>query len=133
MSALSDLGLTPRTPRAIAVLVALRSGPRSVNQIADAIADTSAIATAELVALLMTAGTGLRLVQPVGRLYGLTYDGLAWLQSHGLDATPAAKQALYDATDARQARSEYHRPDAVDPRLAVDVNVDAFGRRTVRS
>lgn len=37
-------------------------------------------------------------------LWGLTHDGLGWLQLHGLDASPAAKQALYAATDAQAVR-----------------------------
>jgi hypothetical protein len=99
---LRDLALTPR---AVAVLVCLRKGPRSVASIADAIGDSTIIATRDLLRLLSIDSaqdaTGHKLVREgIGSqraTYGLTHDGLGWLQSHGLDATPAAKQALYAA------------------------------------
>lgn len=106
MTNLRDLALRPR---AIAILVALRKGPRSTGSLADAIGDTDATETGSLL-LLMADGidgarTGRKLVQLTGaRSWGLTHDGLGWLQSQGLDATPAAKQALYATTDAQAVR-----------------------------
>ncbi len=105
---LRDLDLTPR---AVAALVFLRKGPRSISLIADAIGDSSTMQTVELLDLLCkalpSAETPWTLLQkyPTTTVprYGLTHDGLGWLQLRGLDATPAAKQALYDATDAQQA------------------------------
>jgi hypothetical protein len=108
---LRDLALTPR---ATAVLVALRKGPRSIASIADALADLDVNGTTELL-VLMASGingdhTGPTLVQPIGGpsptsrpRYCLTHDGLGWLQSKGLDATATAKQALYYMTDLQQA------------------------------
>lgn len=99
---LRDLDLTPRT---VAVLVALRKGPRSPRALADAIADSTFTDTVNLLTLMSQGVDGRKLIMPgrQARGYGLTYDGLGWLQSHGLDATPAAKQALYAAADAQQA------------------------------
>lgn len=104
---LRDLVLTPR---AVAALVSLRKGPRSIAQLADAIGDLTTAETGILVSTLCgradAAGRWVLLERyPVAAgtrsRYGLTHDGLGWLQCRGLDATPAAKQALYGATDAR--------------------------------
>lgn len=90
-------------PRAIAVLCALRSGPKTRNQLGTAIGDGSStvgrVATDNL--LIDMCRPGLDLITSKHDRWYLDHDGLGWLQSHGLDATPEAKQALYDATDAR--------------------------------
>lgn len=106
---LRDLNLTPR---AIAALVALRKGPRSIGSIADAIADDIAdtrILMNTLCGRADAAGRWVLVQRYPGRsvrdTYGLTHDGLGWLQSHGLDASADAKQALYAATDAQVVRS----------------------------
>lgn len=104
---LRDLALTPR---AIAALVALRKGPRSIGSLADSLAD-DITSTRSLMSLLCgradAAGRWVLVQRYNGRssreTYGLTHDGIGWLQSQGLDATADAKQALYAATDA-QAR-----------------------------
>jgi len=99
---LRDLALRPR---AIATLCTLRRGPRSTGDIADALGDADINETRSLL-LLMSEGidgarTGRKLVQAAGpRSWGLTHDGLGWLQSQGLDATEDAKQAMYGATPA---------------------------------
>jgi hypothetical protein len=95
---LRDLALAPR---AAAAVLCLRRGPRTVRAIADAIADRYLADTVTLMELLANGVDGRKLVQsePV-RSYGLTHDGIGWLQSQGLDATPAAKQALYAAAAA---------------------------------
>lgn len=97
------------TPRAMAVLVALRKGLRSTAAISAAIADESTTETRSLLQLMAVGIDGRMLVVQCGsggsggRIWGLTNDGIGWLQSHGLDATSAAKQALYDAIDVQTA------------------------------
>lgn len=105
MTNLRDLALRPRS---VAVLVALRKGPRSTRALADALADRLLSDTLDLLTLMSQGidgeGHGARLVAPCEtRSWGLTHDGLGWLQSQGLDATADAKQALYAATDAARA------------------------------
>ncbi len=124
---LRDLVLKPRV---VTVLVALRKGPRSPRALADAIGDQDFTDTVNLLTLMSRGiegdGSGPKLVAPgrQARSYGLTHDGLGWLQSQGLDATPAAKQALYDATDTANA-AEHTREvgrttlDATTAQLAV--------------
>lgn len=109
MTNLRDLALTPR---ATAVLVALRKGPRSIGSIADAISDDIAAARSLISTLCGRADAAGRWVlvqrypgRSVRDTYGLTHDGLGWLQSHGLDASEIAKQALYATTDAQAVRS----------------------------
>ena len=106
---LRDLDLTPR---ATAALVALRKGPRSTGSLADAIGDATSQETYGLMRLLASgidgANTGRRLVlehKPSSAMarWGLSHDGLGWLQSHGLDASESAKQALYAANEVRPA------------------------------
>lgn len=108
MTNLRDLVLTPR---ATAVLVALRKGPRSIGSIADATADDITDARSlmsTLCGLVDATGRWVLVQRYSGRsvrdTYGLTHDGLGWLQSHGLDASESAKQALYAATDAQAVR-----------------------------
>jgi hypothetical protein len=107
MTNLRDLALQPR---AVALLVALRKGPRSTASLADAIGDTLVAQTRSLCQLMADGFDGYRLIA-FGRdglgtraAYGLTHDGLGWLQSQGLDASESAKQALYAATDAQAVR-----------------------------
>jgi hypothetical protein len=96
---LRDLALRPR---AVAILVALRKGPRRVSAIADAIAEDTKTET--LVMLRSVAERGLiQSYDTQSAVWGLTYDGLGWLQGQGLDASESAKQALYAATDAQTA------------------------------
>jgi len=105
---LRDLALAPR---AVAVLVCLRKGPRTIRAIADAIADESMLQTRALLALLVDGingdHTGRKLVREnIGSqrgTYGLSDDGLGWLQSHGLDASQACRDAMYDRTRAASA------------------------------
>lgn len=112
MTNLRDLALNPR---AVAILVALRKGPRSTGSLADAIGDELRAQTKELCRLLAAGVDGYRLLaeyppDPAGTglanrdLWGLTHDGLGWLQLQGLDASESAKQALYAATDAQAVR-----------------------------
>lgn len=74
-------------PRAVAVLVALRSGPRTRAQLRHAIGDPSATATADLLGDMRS---GLlpraRLIEQLAgddRWY-LTHDGVEWLETNGL-------------------------------------------------
>lgn len=91
-------------PRAIAVLVALRSGPRTTRQLRDAIGDGR---KSDPNGLLRSMNDDHRLVErrPHDERWYLSHNGLGWLQSHGLDASDSAKQALYAATDAQAVRS----------------------------
>ncbi len=91
------------TPRATAVLVALRSGPRRLASMADAIADDSTRKTAALLVDMVADGL-IRAYGPPGRAlsWGLTSDGLAWLQTRGLDAAQSVKDELYPAADSAQ-------------------------------
>ncbi len=130
------------TPRAIAVLCALRAGPKTANQVGTAIGDGSTPAgrqaTADLLVDMQRPGMDL-IAQHDGRYY-LDHDGLGWLQSNGMDAAKEAR--IWNAVDGvalarraldRGARAAgEHAPDRVESNLAVDVNVDAFGHRTVR-
>lgn len=88
------------TPRATAVLVALRSGSRRLASLADAIADDSTHKTAALLADMVSEDL-IRAYGPPGRSrsWGLTSDGLGWLQTRGIDAAQSAKDELYPATD----------------------------------
>lgn len=99
-------------PRAVAILVALRKGPRSIRSLADAIADSDIAETRNLLHTLVRGISGdctgpqlaCLLVGGRGERWGLTHDGLGWLQGQGLDASESAKQALYAATDAQAVR-----------------------------
>ena len=113
MTNLQDLALKPR---AVAVLCALRSGLCSTCALADSIGDPATAETSELCRLLAAGVDGYKLIlehppYPNGTglgnldLWGLSHDGLGWLQLQGLDATENAKQALYAATDAQAVRS----------------------------
>lgn len=129
-------------PRAIAALLALRTGPKTANQIGTAIGDgnrpVDRAATADL--LVDMQRPGMDLVAGHEGKYYLDHDGLGWLQSQGLDAVKEAR--IWSVVDgvslARRALERgsraagSHVPDAVEPHLAVDANVDAFGHRTVR-
>jgi hypothetical protein len=96
---LRDLALEPR---AIAVLVALRSGPLTLQAVSTRISDRQNDETEVLIRDMID----LRLVAWVGSVsLHLDHDGLGWLQSKGLDASPGAVQALYAATDAQAVRS----------------------------
>jgi len=91
------------TPRATAVLVALRSGSRRLASMADAIADDSTRKTAALLADMVADGL-IRAYGPPGRSrsWGLTSDGLAWLQTRGLDAARSVKDELDADTNPAQ-------------------------------
>jgi hypothetical protein len=98
---LRDLALTPR---AVALLVILREGPLSASAIQYALRDRSIYDTR---GLLRDANAVPGVVMCYdGTLWGLTHDGLGWLQLQGLDASEGAKQALYTASDARTGRRE---------------------------
>lgn len=75
-------------PRPIAVLCALRSGPKTTNQLGTAIGDGSSRAgrqeTRDLLIDMQRPGLDL-IVEHEDRWY-LDHDGLGWLQSNGLDA-----------------------------------------------
>lgn len=78
----------PRTnlkPRAVAVMCALRSKPRALDNLSAAIGDPSRNATLDLLGAL-------RLDEFVGQIAGrpdwfLTAAGVAWLEAHGLSAS----------------------------------------------
>lgn len=93
-------------PRAVAVLVALRKGPRAPAALADALAEDS---IAELRALLVCMVAEQLIRAYSARVWGLTHDGLGWLQSNGLDATQDAKEALYAMTDAELETKQLHQ------------------------
>lgn len=82
-------------PRAVAVLCALRSGPRSTASLRGAIGDPTIHQTESLLLCMESVDCGAagsrRLVvrSTDGRWY-LDHDGLGWLQTNGLDAVPAA-------------------------------------------
>src|SRR5678815_3198670 len=103
MTNLRDLAMKPRC---VALLVILREGPLSTFAIKHALRDASIINTRALLRDANAFNTDRSLVMCYdGTLWGFTHDGLGWLQSHGLDASESAKQALYAATDAQAVRS----------------------------
>lgn len=99
MTNLRDLELTPRC---VALLVILREGPLSSSAIQRALRDRSIADTRDLLrdAHAFSADRSLVMCYD-GTLWGVTHDGLGWLQSHGLDASESAKQALYAAKYGR--------------------------------
>lgn len=115
----------PLRLRAIAVLVALRDGPLTAAAIDLRIGDQPSDDLAGLFRDMI----GLGLIVCRGSRWYLDHEGLAVLQRDGLDAAPEAR--AWHGAD--RSAPEHHQPDAVAPDLAVDVNVDAYGRRTVRS
>ena len=76
-------------PRAIAVLCALRSGPKNLAMLADAIGDHPINNTKELLAEMCRE----LLLGQVGNsvYYYLDHDGIGWLQNNGLDAVHEAR------------------------------------------
>ena len=91
------------TPRAVAVLCTLRSGATYYGTIAGRIGDDR---NADINALLRDMrALGLIAQHFDDSRWGLTHDGLGWLQLHGLDASESAKQALYAAADVQAVRS----------------------------
>ena len=104
MTNLRDLALKPRC---VALLVILREGPLSVSAIQHALRDRRISDTRDLLRDALAFSDDCSLVANCdGTFWGLTYDGLGWLQSQGLDASEDAKQALYAATDAGMAVSK---------------------------
>ena len=81
-------------PRAIAVLCALRSGPKTANQIGTAIGDGSRShdrrATADLLEDMASSRGGLEMLRRYDGRWYLDHNGLGWLQSNGLDAVNEA-------------------------------------------
>lgn len=87
-------------PRAIAVLCALRSGPKTSNQLGTAIGDGSDRAGRNATRVLLDVlsdreygkedGRGPMIVEH-GGLWYLDHDGLGWLQGQGLDAVAEAR------------------------------------------
>lgn len=76
-------------PRAIAVLVALRSGALTDTQIRARIGERRTDDTVQLLHDMRDLRLVIKLAS-TGRWY-LDHDGLGWLQDHGLDAVPGAK------------------------------------------
>lgn len=80
---------TDLKPRAVAVLVALRSGALTDTQIRSRIGERRTDDTVQLLHDMRDLRLVVRLAS-TGRWY-LDHDGLGWLQSHGLDAMPGAR------------------------------------------
>lgn len=78
-------------PRAIAVLVALRNGPRTTRQLRDAIGDGRKSDPNGLLASMRSAPLSLVTQRPHDDRWYLTHEGLGWLQNNGLDAAPEAR------------------------------------------
>lgn len=87
---------TPLKPRAIAVLVALRAGQRTLMQLRNALAEHS-VGTMRYLLCDMKAED--LVISVPGDLWQLTTVGLGWLQTNGLDATPGAKEAIFDVAE----------------------------------
>lgn len=82
------------TPRAIAVLVALRNGPLTATQLRSRIGDGgSAIQTLELLRDMRLLGLVAQVVESnqTAAAWYLDHDGIGWLQTSGLDAVPEAR------------------------------------------
>lgn len=94
------------TPRCVALLVILREGPLSRSAIQHALRDRSHADTLALLRDAHAFSADRSLVANYdGTAWGLTHDGLGWLQSHGLDASESAKQALYAANIGPMVRA----------------------------
>ena len=78
-------------PRAIAVLCALRSGPKTANQIGTAIGDGSKSPQRRDTDDLLSDMAFMKLITSHDGRWYLDHDGLGWLQSNGLDAVNEAK------------------------------------------
>jgi hypothetical protein len=103
MTNLRDLALKPRC---VALLVILRGGPLSRAAIQYALRDHSTEETLSLLRDANAFNAKLSLVSNYdGTLWGVTHDGLGWLQSQGLDVTESAKSALYASLDRAAVRS----------------------------
>lgn len=91
-------------PRAVAVLCALRSGPKTTNQLGSSIGDgvsaSARNATAGLLDAMRHHASGALIQQVRGQptRWYLDHDGLGWLQSNGLDAVFGAW--AWNASDA---------------------------------
>ena len=94
------------TPRAMAVLMALRNGPRDFKAIRSAIGDRRTDDTMALLILMskdmscgaVSCGAMLGQVQGDARYY-LTHDGVGWLETNGL---PVAQESrLWRAQEAQ--------------------------------
>lgn len=83
--------ITDLKPRAIAVLVALRSGPRTTAQLRVAIGDNRKSDPNGLLRAMRSAPLSLVEQRPRDDRWYLTHDGLGWLQRHGLDAVVESK------------------------------------------
>lgn len=73
-------------PRAITVMVVLRSGTCTRGRLADILGDDTVQQTDDLLIAMRSAG----LIQntPTGRTaWCLTYDGMSWLQARGVQMT----------------------------------------------
>jgi hypothetical protein len=108
-------------PRVIAVLCALRTGPRTTVQLKSAIGDVNREDTHILLCDMLTDTIDHRPGDQ--RLWYLTHKGLGWLQANGLDAVPEAR--LWDADDSKclQCRA----PFGHDPVSFVDNRHPASG------
>ena len=78
-------------PRAIAVLVALRSGPRTTSQLRTAIGDGRKSDPVGLLRCMREKPLSLVEQRPHDDRWYLTHEGLGWLQRNGLDADDSAK------------------------------------------
>lgn len=77
-------------PRAIAVLVALRTGPLTIGQLRTRIGDGREGNPNGLLELMRVAPLSLVTQRPRDDRWYLTHEGLGWLQRQGLDAVPEA-------------------------------------------
>lgn len=80
-------------PRAITVLVVLRSGVCTRGRLADILGDDIVQQTEDLLLDMKTYG----LIQnaPMGRTaWCLTHDGISWLQAHGVQITDRGLQEI---------------------------------------
>lgn len=88
-------------PRAIAALVALRSGPRTIASIRDAISDTNSNATRDLMNDLR--GDHGYVALASGGIWCLTHEGIGWCESNGMPVAAAALTAASRAWEAERA------------------------------
>lgn len=92
--------------RAIAAMVALRSGINSTGRLCDILGDTVLTETAETLTDLQALGlvqSADRAERTPPRAWCLTWDGLGLLQVHGMDATERAKREMREVNARRQA------------------------------
>ena len=89
-------------PRAQAVLCALRTGPRTARALFLAIGETDK-RTCAIDSLLTDMAKMDLIVRTAGSAWGLTYEGIGWLESNGLSVSSAAKTVASELWQAQQA------------------------------